>query len=232
MKRTRSPAINAIQRAIGALLFSATGAALAGPVYAPTGPQLGVAFSTVTAGGWTQCFSQPYGTSGTSVASAVSACSGDLLMMAGSRNGAADIQLLAWASKTDVLQQTALNTVHDANGVGWYFNGSSWGFAPQGFGINQSSADVSSSPGWSDLGDGGNTRLSWHTGGDGTVAGTTLNGGWRVGRDTFLNGEPSGFTKYLFTASSAPAQVPEPGSVALVGLGLALCGVARKRRRR
>lgn len=218
-----------MQHAIGALLLGATGAALAGPLYAPSGPQLGVAFSTVTSGGWTECFSQAYGATGTSVSSAVSACTGDLLMMAGSRNGSADIQLLAWASKADVLQQTATNVTHNANGVGWYFNGLSWGFAPQGFGINQSSADVNSAPGWSDLGDGGNTRLSWHTNGNGTVAGTTLNGGWRVGNDTFLNSEPSGFTKYLFTANSAP--VPEPGSIALVGLGLALCGVARKRRR-
>ena len=34
-----------------------SGAALATPVYMPTGAQANVAFSTVTAGGWTQCYS-------------------------------------------------------------------------------------------------------------------------------------------------------------------------------
>ena len=217
--------------AIGTLLALSVGSAQAAPAYAPnSGPQLGVAFSTVTSGGWTQCFSGAYGESEIFVSSAVSACTGDLLMMAGARDGAIDIQLLAWASKADVLTTTARHTVHQANNVGWYFNGSSWGFAPQGFGINQNSADTNSSPVGVELGDFGNTRLSWHTGGDGTVAGTVINGGWRLGRDIGLNDEPSGFTRFLFTADSAA--VPEPASLALVGLGLLAAGTARKRRRR
>jgi hypothetical protein len=230
MKRKFSPKLSIMHRAIGALLLSAAGTAIANPLYAPTGPQLGVAFSTVTSGGWTQCFSEPYGANGTTVASAISGCTGNLLMMAGTANGSTDIQLLAWAPKADVLFGTAPNAVHNANNVDWYFNGLSWGFAPQGFGISQNSADTNSAPGWSDLGDGGNTRLSWHTGGDGTVAGTSISGGWRVGNNTFLNSEPSGFTRYLFTADSA--SVPEPTGLALLGLGLAMCGAVRKRRQK
>lgn len=228
-----------MHRAIGALLLSAAGSAIANPLYAPTGPQLGVSFSTVTSGGWTQCFSQPYGQSGTTVASAVSGCTGDLLMMAGTTNGSTAIQLLAWAPKADVLFGTAVNTVHNANNVNWYFNGLSWGFTPAGLGaaIAQNSADTNCAPGWSGIGCGvgetnnGDQRLSWHTGGDGTVAGTTINGGWRVGSDTFLNNEPSDFTRYLFTANSTAA-VPEPTGLALLGLGLAMCGAVRKRRKK
>ena len=40
----------------------------------------------------------------------------------------------AHAPRTDVLFDTGTGNVpHDANGVGWYYNGNwSWGFAPQG----------------------------------------------------------------------------------------------------
>jgi hypothetical protein len=43
--------------------------------------QLNVAAATVTGGGWTQCYSAPYGQFGTSVAAAVSGCTGDLMML-------------------------------------------------------------------------------------------------------------------------------------------------------
>jgi len=214
--------------AAAAALFVAGSAAQAAPVYAPVGPQKNVLFSTVTGGGWSQCFSEPYGTTGTTVASAVAGCSGDLLMLAGAQNDAREIQLLAWALKTDVLTQTAANATHTSNGTNWYLNNSSMGFAPVGFAISQNSCDTNSAPGFGSVGDDGTERLCWHTGGN--AGSEVLNGGWRVGNNTFLNSEPSGFTRYMFTARSQP--VPEPASIALLGLGFAVTAGAAARRRR
>lgn len=201
-------------------------AAMAGamPVYSPAGPQNSVLFGTVTGGGWSQCFSGPYGAT-TTVASALSGCTGDLLMMAGAPNGSATIQLLAWAPIADVTFVTATNAVHNANDVDWYFNNASWGFAPEGFGISQQSCDTNSAPGFGNVGDSGAQRLCWHT----SLSGPgSLDGGWRVGNNTFLNSEPSGYTRYLFTASS----VPEPASGALFALGLGAAAAYMAWRRR
>ena len=205
--------------AAAALVATFAAGSTAAPLYAPVGPQQNVPFATVTSGGWTPCFAGPYGES-TLVADALAGCSGNLLMMAGAVNGSEEIQLLAWATLEDVTTLTALNEVHNANGADWYFNNASWGFAPQGFGIDQNSCDVASSAGFPSAGDNGDLRLCWHT--DflaGGAAPTFLNGGWRVGSVTFLNDEPTGYTRYLYTANALA--VPEPATGALLLLGAA-----------
>jgi hypothetical protein len=213
------------------ILFGVVAPANASPVYAPVGPQVNVPISTVLAGGWSLCYASPYGSSGQSLSSILGGCSGDLLMMAGGPNvGVNDevpaaeavnpmLSVLAWAPTADVTFPTGTgNTGHDANGTTWYYDPNfSWGFAEQGGTLFRNSCDY---------GDGslGNTpdplRLCWHTGGG------DIQGGWRVGTVNFLNGEPSGYTRYLFTASS----VPEPTSMLLLGSGLA--AVASRIRRR
>ncbi len=196
-----------------------------------------IAISTVTSGGWTQCYSAPYGQYGTSIASAVSTCSGTNMMLAAGATGSTDLLLLAWAPTADVMFDTGQsNTPHNANNVGWYFNGSySWGFAPQGAAISRNSCDTVSAPGWSALDGSENYRLCWHTGSG------EMNGGWRAGSAVNLNGS-SDYTKYIFTSDNptyapsgvqigAEVVVPEPMTSSLVGLGLAATAVFLRRRR-
>lgn len=203
----------------------------AGPAYSPSGPQKNVAFGTVTGGGWTQCHASDYGAAMT-VASVFSGCTGDLIMLAGVENGSANIALLAWATATDVFTVTAINTTHVANGSQWYFNINSMGFAPVGFAISQNTADTNSAPGFGTVGDDGTQRLSWHTSGAGPGgAPVNLTGGWRVGNATFLNSEPSGYTRYVFTANSGPGAVPEPATAAVLGTGLAAMAFLFRKRR-
>ncbi len=208
---------------------------LAGTVFA------GVMMAGPVPPGWSECFSQPYGTFGPDVATATAGCTGDLMMLAGGVNGSGILTVLAWAPKVDVLTVTGTDAVHNANGTDWYSNGLSMGFAPAGFGISQDSCDTNSAPGFGSVGDSGDDRLCWHRDGD------LLNGGWRAGNTTFLNDEPSGYTRYIFHADSslppsyAPvgpqhfvdfgSSVPEPVTGVLCGLGLALGAVVSRRRR-
>lgn len=212
-----------------ALVATFAAGSTAAPLYAPIGPQQDVPFATVTTGGWTQCFAGPYGASGL-VADALSGCGGNLLMMAGAVAGSDQIALLAWATLEDVTTVTSLNEVHNANGTDWYFNDASWGFAPQGFGIDQSACDIASAAGFPSAGDSGELRLCWHTDfGLGNNAPTFLNGGWRLGNAIFLNDEPTGYTRYLFTANSL--NVPEPATSVLLLLGAATMARRVVRRR-
>jgi hypothetical protein len=163
------------------------------------------------------------------------------MMLAGGANGSGVLDVLAWAPKADVLFVTAPNALHNANGSGWYSNGHSMGFAPEGFAISQNSCDTNSAPGFGSAGDSGDTRLCWHRGG------SNIEGGWRVGNVTFLNSEPSGYTRYIFTADTSAFPeyhpfgpqafvnfgnpVPEPVTGVLCGLGLAVGAVVNRRRR-
>jgi hypothetical protein len=131
--------------------------------------------------GWSQCFFEPYGQTGTSISSIQQACTGSQLLMACRAKGSDTLQLAANAPRADVLFDVGIgNVTHSANGVAWYFNGAqSWGFAPDGDIVSRTSCDTQDSA----LGTGvdGDQRLCWHTGN------SALQGGWRCGRNDSLN---------------------------------------------
>lgn len=189
--------------------------------YLPFGPQNNVAIATVTGGGWTQCFSETYGTSGSSIAGILSACDGSRLMLAGRVTGSDTLLLLAQAARADVIFETGTgsNSTHNANGSDWYFNDSySWGFAPEGVGVLRTSCDASG------IFDGNiagaDQRLCWHTGGG------ALDGGWRVGSNAFLNGSQD-FERLAFSFNG----VPEASTWVMLIAGFGLVGAAARRRR-
>jgi hypothetical protein len=57
-----------------------------------------------------------------------------------------------------------------------------------------------------------------------------MNGGPSTGMQRANNGTPYGVTSHYFTLSADAAQVPEPGSLALLGLGLVGFAAARRRK--
>ena len=206
--------------ALGAAMLIASPAFAA--AYLPVGPQQNVSLSTVLGGGWTQCLSEDVGHYGTNLATTFAGCTGSHLMLAGRVTGSSTILLLAQALKSDVLTDTGTgtNSTHLANGSQWYYNSSySMGFASAGSNTYRLSCDASGIFN-GDSADGAN-RLCWHTGGG------TLNGGWRVGTNVWLNGEPSGFDRLIFSSNG----VPEPAAWALMIAGFGLVGTSLRRRR-
>ncbi|MBC7728766.1 MAG: hypothetical protein H7242_14345, partial [Microbacteriaceae bacterium] len=87
-------------------------AALATPVYLPSGAQANVALSTITGGGWTQCYAATMDVFiGNSAENVLNVCSGDYLMMAGRATGADTFLALAAALRADTIVNTGKTSV-------------------------------------------------------------------------------------------------------------------------
>jgi hypothetical protein len=207
-------------RLLGALLVTtglSLGAPQVGAAVLPSGVMNDVPQATVTDWGFKICFSGAYGVAGTSIASILSGCDGDYLMMAARAVGSSTFDVLATGNFADVTYNTGTsNTPHIANNVAWYFSDNySWGFAGPDDTLNRSSCD-----GW-DYFNGQaleRDRLCWHT------ATGNLSGGWRAGDNIWLN-DSTTWERLLLTSNL----VPEPGTLTLMGFGLAALFRRRKR---
>jgi hypothetical protein len=171
------------------------------PAYYPSGPQTDVPAATVTAGGWTPCYTDEYADDlHAALPGLLTACTGKYLLLAGRATGSDTLSLLAAAPRSDVLFDTGGSSVtHTANGSGWYFHdGQAWGFANQGDPVDLSACDILSGP----------LRLCWHL-----LPGF---GGYRIGDTTSLNNSTayervvyqSGVQTITFTSTVPTGAVP------------------------
>ena len=155
-----------------------------------------IAQQTVEDAGWELCWTGLYN-GNEPLADVWDACQGERMMLACKPTGAVDLQVLAQAPRADVLTDTdESDDPHVANGVGWYMGHSeSWGFAPEGEVISRNSCDTQ--------GGQADKRLCWHTGN------SNLNGGWRCGANTNLNGSDA-FERLVFVYTENPP--PDPAA--------------------
>ncbi|HTD04689.1 PEP-CTERM sorting domain-containing protein [Undibacterium sp.] len=181
--------------------------------YNPFGPQQNVSQSVITNGGWTQCYAGTMNLYiGNSAENVLSQCQGTYLMMAGRATGSDVFQLLAETTFADATFNTETGTqnTHNSNGSDWYFASNwSWGFTGAGEAVNLNQCDVS----------GGADKMCLHT-----INGA---GGYRIGDNMGLNDSTS-FEKVFFVSNGA-VDLPEPATLAMLGLGLAgICAARRK----
>ena len=154
-----------------------------GCLYTFSGVQNDVPIATLF--GWTQCYIDDYGNSGTPLATILAQCDKANLLIGCRQTGAPTLALAAHAPRTDVTFDTdTSNTPHDANGVGWYYDDDySWGFAGLGDVLERNSCDTA--------GTNPEKRMCWHT------YGGNIDGGWRCGVETSVYG---GYERVIFHA--------------------------------
>jgi hypothetical protein len=201
----------------------------------PYGVQTNIPVDTVlNTWGWSVVYQDTYVTNNVPIGTVFSGVSpGDYVMLAAKPLNGTSFTLLAAGLESDVRMHTNHSATHTANGVNWYYNNGSMGFAQGDQSIYQWSADVMDAGwGYTDPVDpNGATRLSWHTIGSGNTYSTPpeyLYQGWRAGNTIDLNGSSS-WERYVLVANA----VPEPSTLLLwSGLGAIGAVIAYRRKRR
>eukprot|EP00242_Pyramimonas_sp_CCMP2087_P003010 CAMPEP_0198228726 /NCGR_PEP_ID=MMETSP1445-20131203/113749_1 /TAXON_ID=36898 /ORGANISM="Pyramimonas sp., Strain CCMP2087" /LENGTH=444 /DNA_ID=CAMNT_0043909145 /DNA_START=215 /DNA_END=1546 /DNA_ORIENTATION=+ len=168
------------------------------PGYYPSGVQLDVPEATITAGGWTICYDQPY--THQTTAADLTQCSSlgtFVLMGAKSSSGASNLTLLAAGASANALATTASLTIAILeNGAYWYnYPGYSLGFA------ESSQLDLGYWDRYNRY-SGCSQRLSW------LLLGTL--GGYRAGCTYDLHYGAAGATwrKLIYTSTAEPTSSP------------------------
>lgn len=215
---------NQLKTLAAVVVLALSSTAVEAQTYAPVGVQNDVSYSDVINGGWSEVYRGDYGTYGVSIADIFNKiAAGSQVMLAAIQDGSTTFDVLAAASVEDILQVTAKNQTHIANGANWYFNGYSMGFAGLNDVIDQNSADIAGSGEWGYSVE--RDRLSWHTSGT-DASDMTLNGGWRSGSNIWLNSSTD-WSRVVLVA----APVPEPETYALLLAGLGMVGTMARRRK-
>lgn len=184
--------------------------------YLPTGPQLGVALSTVTGGGWSLCYSATMGTVfGNQASVTLADCgAGSRIMLAGRETGSDTLLVLAQTTKVDAFADTgaADNGIFTtSNGADWFYaDAYSWGFKPIGVEFGKFQCDF----------DAPVASMCVHT--------LDFTGGFSINDITGLNGSVD-YEKLVFTFTGGV--IPEPATWGLMIAGFGLVGAAARRRR-
>lgn len=182
--------------------------------YLPTGPQLNVALSTVTGGGWTLCHQSTMAESfGNSAANTLAGCGGNRLLLAGRETGSSNLLALAQTTKVNALANTGASNngvFTSSDGSDWFnADGWSWGFKPIGEAMDKFQCDFSPPV---------NGSVCIHT-----IAGV---GGFSINGITGFSGN---YERLVFT--DLGAAVPEPSTWAMIVLGFGALGGAMRRRK-